>query len=100
MDVIKIEPPEGDATTRVLGSEADPGMALYLGCNCSKRSIVLDLKQEAGRNALFKLAKTADVIMHNYRPEPAKRLGVEYEKFEKVNPRIVYLATYGYRSAG
>jgi len=61
---------------------------------------VLDLKQEAGRNALFKLAETADVIMHNYRPGPAKRLGVEYEKFEKINPRIVYLATYGYRAAG
>ncbi len=99
-DVIKIEPPEGD-TTRVLGPARNPGMAaFYLGCNRSKRSIVLDLKQEAGRNALFKLAETADVIMHNYRPGPAKRLGVEYEKFEKINPRLVYLATYGYRAAG
>src|SRR4029453_5842398 len=35
-----------------------------------------------------------------YRPEPAKRLGVEYEAFEKINPRLVYLATYGYRAAG
>ena len=88
-DVIKIEPPEGD-TTRVLGPSRNPGMAaFYLGCNRSKRSIVLDLKQDAGRNALFKLAETADVIMHNYRPGPAKRLGVEYEKFEKINPRLV-----------
>src|SRR5258707_15561897 len=38
--------------------------------------------------------------MHNYRPDPAKRLGVQYEAFEKINPRLVYLATYGYRSAG
>ena len=99
-DVVKIEPPEGD-TTRQLGPARNPGMAaFYLGCNRSKRSIVLDLKQEAGRNALFKLAETADVLMHNYRPEPAKRLGVEYEAFEKINPRLVYLATYGYRSAG
>ena len=99
-DVVKIEPPEGD-TTRQLGPARNPGMAaFYLGCNRSKRSIVLDLKQDAGRNALFKLAETADVLMHNYRPEPAKRLGVEYEAFEKINPRLVYLATYGYRSAG
>ena len=99
-DVIKIEPPEGD-TTRVLGPARNPGMAaFYLGCNRSKRSIVLDLKQDAGRKALFKLAETADVLMHNYRPEPAKRLGVEYEKFEKINPKLVYVAAYGYRAAG
>ena len=96
-DVIKIEPPEGD-TTRQLGPARNPGMAaFYLGCNRSKRSIVLDLKQDSGRKALFKLAETADVLMHNYRPEPARRLGVEYEAFEKINPRLVYLATYGYR---
>ena len=99
-DVIKIEPPEGD-TTRQLGPARNPGMAaFYLGCNRSKRSIVLDLKQDSGRKALFKLAETADVLMHNYRPDPARRLGVEYEAFEKINPRLVYLATYGYRSAG
>lgn len=99
-DVIKIEPPGGD-TTRELGPARNPGMAaFYLACNRSKRSIVLDLRQDAGREALFRLAKTADVLMHNYRPEPAKRLGVEYEAFEKINPRLVYLATYGYRAAG
>src|SRR5258708_32008752 len=98
-DVIKIEPPEGD-TTRQLGPARNPGMAaFYLGCNRSKRSIVLDLKQEAGRKALFKLAETADVLMHNYRPEPARRLGVEDEKFEKINPRLVYLGTYRNRPA-
>ena len=69
--------------TRQLGPARHPGMAaFYLGCNRSKRSIVLDLKQPSGLKALFKLAETADVLMHNYRPEPAKRLGVEYEKFE------------------
>jgi crotonobetainyl-CoA:carnitine CoA-transferase CaiB-like acyl-CoA transferase len=99
-DVIKIEPPEGD-TTRQLGPKRNQGMAaFYMACNRSKRGIVLDLKQEAGRKALFKLAETADVLMHNYRPSPAKRLGVEYEKFQKINPRLIYLATYGYRADG
>ncbi|HUN52133.1 MAG TPA: CoA transferase [Candidatus Sulfotelmatobacter sp.] len=99
-DVIKIEPPEGD-TTRQLGPKRNQDMAaFYLGCNRNKRSIVLDLKKDAGRRALFRMAKTADVLMHNYRPEPAARLGVPYEAFEKLNPRLIYLATYGYRAAG
>ncbi len=99
-DVIKIEPPEGD-TTRQLGPKRNPGMAaFYLGCNRNKRSIVLDLKKDDGRKALFKLAETADVLMHNYRPEPAARLGVSYEALAKINPRLVYLATYGYRADG
>ena len=74
-DVIKIEPPEGD-TTRQLGPARNPGMAaFYLGCNRNKRSIVLDLKQDAGRRALFKLAETADVLMHNYRPRAGAAAG-------------------------
>ena len=99
-DVIKVEPPEGD-TTRQLGPRRHRHMAaFYLACNRNKRSIVLDLKQEAGRRALFRLAERGDVLMHNFRPEPAARLGVSYEAFEKVNPRLIYVATYGYRAAG
>ncbi len=99
-DVIKIESPEGD-TTRQLGPKRNPDMAaFYLGCNRNKRSIVLDLKKEEGRKVLFKLAETADVLMHNYRPEPASRLGVSYEAFRKINPKLIYLATYGYRADG
>ena len=99
-DVIKIEPPEGD-TTRRLGPGRHPDMAaFFMGCNRSKRSIVLDLKCDAGRRALFRLARTADALMHNYRPEPAKRLGLSYEAFAAENPRLIYLATYGYRAAG
>ncbi|HEV8441737.1 MAG TPA: CoA transferase [Methylomirabilota bacterium] len=99
-DVIKIEPPEGD-TTRQLGPRRHATMAaFYLGCNRSKRSLVLDLKHEAGKRALFKLAERADVLMHNFRPEPAARLGISYEAFEQINPRLVYVATYGYRTGG
>jgi crotonobetainyl-CoA:carnitine CoA-transferase CaiB-like acyl-CoA transferase len=74
--------------------------AFFLGCNRNKRSIVLDLKKDDGRAALFRMAETADVLMHNYRPEPAARLGVPYEAFQKVNKRLIYLATYGYRAKG
>jgi crotonobetainyl-CoA:carnitine CoA-transferase CaiB-like acyl-CoA transferase len=99
-DVIKIEPPEGD-TTRQLGPARHPGMAaFYLGCNRNKRSLVLDLKQPAGREALFRLARDADVLMHNFRPQVAARFGLEYEKFRVINPRLVYCATYGFRAGG
>jgi crotonobetainyl-CoA:carnitine CoA-transferase CaiB-like acyl-CoA transferase len=99
-DVIKIEPPEGD-TTRRLGPARHPGMgAFYLACNRNKRSLVLDLKQTAGRAALLRLAATADVLVHNFRPGPAARLGLEYEAFRAVNSRLVYCATYGFRARG
>ena len=99
-DVIKIESPEGD-TTRLLGPRRHEGMAaFYLGCNRNKRSLVLDLKQDAGTRALFTLARNADVLMHNFRADPAARLGLGYEAFERVNPRLIYLATYGYRADG
>ena len=92
-DVIKVEPPEGD-TTRRLGPARHPGMAaFFLACNRNKRSIVLDLKHEAGRKALLRLAETADVMMHNFRPQPAARLGLEYEAVRAVSPGIVYCAT-------
>jgi crotonobetainyl-CoA:carnitine CoA-transferase CaiB-like acyl-CoA transferase len=99
-DVIKIEPPEGD-TTRQLGPSRHEGMtAFYLACNRNKRSLVLDLKQPSARDALFRLAASADVVLHNLRPKPAARLGLDYPAFRAVNPSIVYVATYGFRAAG
>jgi crotonobetainyl-CoA:carnitine CoA-transferase CaiB-like acyl-CoA transferase len=99
-DVIKVEPPEGD-TTRQLGPMRHPGMgAFYLAVNRNKRSIVLDLKQESARRVLLRLAERADVLLHNYRPQAARRLGLSYEMFRAVNPGLVYVATYGFRAAG
>jgi crotonobetainyl-CoA:carnitine CoA-transferase CaiB-like acyl-CoA transferase len=99
-DIVKIEPPEGDMT-RQLGPGRHRGMAaFYMGCNRNKRSLVLDLKQAAGRDALLRLASTADVLLHNFRPAPAARLGIGYEAFQAVNPRLVYCATYGFRATG
>jgi len=99
-DVIKVEPPEGD-TTRQLGPMRNPGMgAFYLAVNRNKRSIVLDLKQEAARQVLLRLASNADMLMHNYRPQAARRLGMSYETFRAINPGIIYLGTYGFGAAG
>jgi len=99
-EVIKIEPPEGD-TTRQLGPMKNPNMgAFYLAVNRNKRSIVLDLKQESARGVLRRLASNADVLLHNYRPAAAKRLGMSYETFRALNPGLVYVGTYGFRAAG
>src|SRR4029453_14616075 len=87
-DIIKVEPPEGD-TTRRLGPARHPGMgAFFLACNRNKRSVVLDLKQASGRAALLKLASTADAMLHNFRPAPAARLGLDYAAFHAVNPPL------------
>ena len=99
-DVVKVEPPEGD-TTRQLGPMRNPDMgAFYLAVNRNKRSIVLDLKQESARRVLLRLAERADVLLHNYRPQAARRLGMSYETFRAVNPGIVYVGTYGFRASG
>lgn len=99
-DVVKVEPPSGDSNRQV-GPRRSPDMgALFLNCNRNKRSIVLDLKNPAGRSAALRLAARADVLVHNYRPSALARLGLEYESVRAANPAIVYCGTYGYGRAG
>jgi len=100
-DVIKIEPPGGD-TNRNLGphrNNSDMG-SMYLGCNRNKRSVSLDLKSERGRGAALEIIKTADVVVHNFRPQAMERLGLDYAAVQAVNPEVVYCATYGYSKRG
>ena len=99
-DVIKIESKTGD-TTRYLGPARNEKMAsFYLGCNRNKHSIVLDLKSDTGRDALYALVKKADVVLHNFRTAPAKRLGLTYAQLSVANPSIICAAAYGYRADG
>jgi crotonobetainyl-CoA:carnitine CoA-transferase CaiB-like acyl-CoA transferase len=99
-DVIKIETPEGDPT-RQLGPQRHPGMGAYfLNVNRNKRSVVLDLKQKPAREALLRLAATADVFVHNMRLGAAARLGLDYPQVQARNPRIVYAAATGFKEDG
>ncbi|MSR00165.1 MAG: CoA transferase [Gammaproteobacteria bacterium] len=99
-DVIKIEQPRGDSN-RTLGASNNPGMsALYLTCNRNKRSLVLDLRQPGARDALLELIKSADVFVHNNRPQVMTKLGLDYADMKKVNPRIIYCGAYGYSKNG
>jgi crotonobetainyl-CoA:carnitine CoA-transferase CaiB-like acyl-CoA transferase len=99
-DVIKVESPDGD-TTRYLPPGPDPSRGgMFLNVNRGKRSLVLDLKQPAARDALVKLIAGADVFVHSMRPGAIQRLGLDYESLRADNPRLVYCNLYGFARSG
>ena len=99
-DVIKVEPPEGDVL-RHIAPMRHPGMGhIFLHHNRNKRSLVLDLKQPAGRDALLRLAREGDVLIYNVRPQAMRRLRLGYDDVAAVNPRIIYVGAYGYGEGG
>lgn len=99
-DIIKVESPEGDVV-RQIGPMRNPGMGpVFLNANRNKRSIVLDLKSEKGREAVLRLAKDVDVLIYNIRPQAMQRLKLGYEDVRAVNPRIVYAGLLGFAQNG
>lgn len=101
-DVIKIEPPRtGDSTRHSMGfrlkGEDSPG---FLALNRNKRSITLDLKDEADRAVLYALVQTADIVVENARPGVAKRLGIDYDTLAALNPRLIYASISGFGQTG
>lgn len=99
-DVIKVEAPAGDST-RHTGPAQEPGLAvIFLGLNRNKRSIVLDLKQAAARQALLTMADQADVLMHSMRPAKMAALGLDPDTLCGRNPRLVYAGLYGFGAGG
>ena len=99
-DVIKVESPAGDATRDVGPPPADGMGAVFLGTNRNKRSLVLDLKQDTGREALLRLAAGADVFVHNMRPQAIERLGLGYQQLREARADIIYCGSYGFRASG
>jgi crotonobetainyl-CoA:carnitine CoA-transferase CaiB-like acyl-CoA transferase len=99
-DVIKIEPPEGDATRRT-GPSTEPGMgAFFLGVNRGKRSVVLDLKQPADRERMLALIDSADVLMHSIRPQKLAAIGLDPAAVRARNPKVVYVGLHGFAEDG
>jgi crotonobetainyl-CoA:carnitine CoA-transferase CaiB-like acyl-CoA transferase len=99
-DIVKIEGPAGD-TTRYTGPKRSADMsALYMGLNRNKRSLVLDLRQELAKEALWRLIDTADVFLHSVRPQAMERLGFGHDAVLARNPRIIYAGIHGFRMDG
>ncbi len=105
-DVVKVEPPEGDATRGWgppwVGSDADGTRtaAYYLAVNRNKRSIRVDLRHPDGAAILRDLLADADILVENFRPGSLARLGFDDAALETLNPRLVHLAITGYGTEG
>ena len=102
-DVVKVEPPEGDETRAWgppwWGDPADRRSAYFASVNRNKRSVVLDLRTDAGRADLDRLLADADLLVHNYRPRTAARLGLEADALRVRHPSLVVATVGGFPGA-
>ena len=93
-EVVKVEPMEGDATRRLLGS----GAGYFPMYNRNKMSVRLDLKSEGGLDTAKRLCAWADVVIENFRPGAMARLGLAYAALSETNPGLIYCAAKGFLS--
>lgn len=100
-DVVKVETPRGDST-RLMGPPFKEGglTPIFVHFNRNKRSIAVDLKQERGRAVVRRLARAADVVVQNFRPGVAQRLGIDHATLATENPRLVHVSINGFGSDG
>ena len=102
-EVIKVEPARGDQLRKIFktGSQpADADSAAYELVNRGKRSVSIDLKNPAGRDAILGIAAGCDVLLENFRPGVMGRLGLDYDAVREVRPDIVYCSISGYGQTG
>jgi crotonobetainyl-CoA:carnitine CoA-transferase CaiB-like acyl-CoA transferase len=100
-EVIKIEPPWGDASrTSPQYPLMDDQNAYFMHVNRNKKSIVLDLKSENGVKVFKKLVKVSDVVVENFRPGVMDRLNIGYTELSEVNPGIIYASISGFGQEG
>ena len=98
-DVIKIESPQGDML-RQFPSSLPGESRFFLGTNRGKRAIALDLKEADGLAILHRMVESADVLVENFRPSVPARLGIDYPRLKKLNPRLVYCGLTGFGDRG
>ena len=99
-DVIKIETPGFGDIMRLLGSSKNGMTGIFANNNRSKRSLVVDLKTDEGRDVVRHLLEDADVVIQNFRPGAMARLGLGYDDIRAINPNLIYTSISGYGSTG
>lgn len=100
-DVLKVEPPHGDPARYSGAPFREPGFSGMLAqLNRNKRSLVIDLKSEGGRELVLELVTKVDVLAENYRPRVMERLGLGWETLRQRNPGLIQLSINGFGSDG
>ena len=99
-DVIKVEPPGMGDKMRPLGTQKNGVSGFFHNCNRGKRSLAIDLKSQAGFDAVKELASEADILIHNYRPGVMDRLGLGSDDLRNKNPKLIYIAISGFGTNG
>ena len=99
-DVVKIERPGAGDFSRALMKHASGESAIYWSLNRNKRSVAIDVRSPLGREAISRLARKADVLVHNFRPGVMERLGFGYDDLAAINPRLIYAFGSGYGPTG
>jgi crotonobetainyl-CoA:carnitine CoA-transferase CaiB-like acyl-CoA transferase len=99
-EVLKIEEPEHGDESRAWGPFINGWGSFFLELNRSKKSVALDLKSDAGAQALRRLIATADVLIENFRPGSLAELGFDYAAVSAINPRLIYCSISGYGQTG
>jgi crotonobetainyl-CoA:carnitine CoA-transferase CaiB-like acyl-CoA transferase len=97
--VIKVEPPSGDSTRSMAGARGNDSAA-FNAVNRGKLGMVIDLNTDKGRGVFKRLARTADIVVENYRPGVMARLGLDYESLKGDNPRLIYASISGHGQTG
>lgn len=100
-DIIKVEKPQGGDDSRSMGPPFIRGeSAAFLAVNRNKRSVVLNLKSEEGREVFRRLARRSDILVENFRPGTMEGLDLHYEAIQKINPTIIYCSVSGFGQTG
>lgn len=99
-EILKVEPPKGDDSRHWGPPFVEGESAYFLAVNRNKKSLVLDLKTEQGREIVLALAAGADVVIENFRPGTMDRLGLSYESLASRAPGIIYCSISGYGQSG
>ena len=98
-DVLKVEPVHGEQL-RHLGEPHNGVPASFFSCNRNKKSLAVDLKTEAGKDILWKLIDSADVLLQNFRPGAMSRMGFDESEVRRRNKKIIYVSISGFGDKG